>query len=123
MTANTIKFTAYDHPNEGDETEVSLPASWCICSTCSGNGSSSLYLGAITQSDREAGGDWDDPDEFADYMDGKYDRPCDRCSGTGKVLEVDEDRADPALLEKYMDQLREEADYEAICEAERRMGA
>lgn len=106
-----------------DGTEVTLPTSWAICSHCRGNGTSSLYLGAITQSDREPGGNWEDPDEFADYMEGKYDRACDTCSGSGKVRVVDIKRLSPEHLRLWEEQCNEEMEYQAMCAAERRMGA
>lgn len=59
---------------------------WVICDCCQGDGTSTAYLGAYTQSDRdEMGDEWF---EFAeDVRAGHYDRPCDECSGTGKVRE------------------------------------
>ena len=82
MTARTISI--YDE--DGNRTERTLPMVWAICGCCEGEGKSSLYLGAITQSDREPGGSWEDPDEFAEYMRGGYDRTCDECGGSGKVV-------------------------------------
>lgn len=122
MTTPTISFTLYTDANvEGRH--VQLPARWCICGACEGRGSSSAYLGAITSSDREPGGAWEDPDEFADYMAGDYDRPCGPCRGAGKVLVVDEDRCPPDLLEAHRRQQDEDLEYERMCEAERRAGA
>lgn len=101
---------------------VKLPTCWAICGCCNGEGKSSLYLGAITGSDREPGGMWDDPDAFEDYINGGYDRTCDECRGTGKVRVVDHSK----LTRKQRRQLREEIiaerEYQATVEAERRFG-
>jgi hypothetical protein len=119
--AQGIEFT---FTNADDEEEVvTLPSKWCICGGCNGDGTSSAYLGAITMSDREPGGSWEDPDEFRDYMSGAYDRECERCIGTGKVRVVDEECCNPVHLKAYNDHLEEERDYERMCEAERRAGA
>jgi len=40
-------------------------------------------------------------DEQEDYLAGRYDRQCEACKGTGKVLVVDEKHADAALLAIY----------------------
>jgi hypothetical protein len=107
---------------EGD-VEHDLPTRWEICSCCRGEGTSSAYLGAITQSDREPGGSWDDPEDFAEYMRGGYDRTCDACAGAGKVKVVDEDRCAPDLLAAWHEQRKLDAELDAIERAERRMGA
>lgn len=62
------------------------PSHWAICDTCHGDGTSTAYLGAYTQSDREEMGDeWY---EFTDNVrSGMYDRECDECHGSGKVRE------------------------------------
>lgn len=108
-------------PN-GEEEERTLPTRWAICPHCDGEGASSRYLGAITQSDREPGGAWDDPEEFADYMAGHYDRKCDTCDGTGKVREVDVERCKPEELTAWEDHCKMERELRAIERAERRMG-
>lgn len=55
---------------------------WIICPECSGEGKSSAYLGSFTREDIER--DWD-PDDWQEYLDGAYDRPCNVCRGTGKL--------------------------------------
>lgn len=116
------RITVYIETAEGDE-ERELPTRWEICECCRGEGKSSRYLGAITQSDREPGGSWDDPEDFAEYMRGGYDRTCDECDGSGKVRVVDEERCAPELLEAWREQCRDDAELDAIERAERRMGA
>lgn len=82
------------------EVEHELPGKYEICSACSGHGASSAYLGAITSEERER--DWD-PEEFEQYMEGAYDKTCEECNGSGKVVVVDEDSCNKELLEKYQD--------------------
>lgn len=113
--------TIYVETPEGDE-ERDLPTRWEICGCCNGNGTSSRYLGAITQSDREPGGDWEDPDEFEAYMAGEYDRRCDECEGSGKVRVVDVEHLSAEDLAAYEAACDEERDYQACLAAERRMG-
>lgn len=118
-----ITFTALNEA--GDEVSLSVPARWEICGCCNGNGSSSSYLGAIT-ADEWNGPDWDD-DSRDDYMSGRYDRPCDECRGLGRIQVVDEERcrsdADKLALAALRATEIEEAEYRAMCAAERRAGA
>lgn len=108
---------------EIDGEEIELPARWSICDECGGEGKSSAYLGAFTMEQLH-----EDPEFAEQYMEGGYDKPCERCKGSGKVLLVDEEacRADPALrgpLRAYLDTQRAEAEYRRESEAERRAGA
>ena len=57
---------------------MSRPGEWEICGHCRGAGKSSDYLGVIHPEDWE-------PEDLEDYVSGKYDRPCRKCSGTGKL--------------------------------------
>lgn len=106
-----------------DGVEHSFPARYEICSRCEGAGKSSAYLGAFSAERMEEEG----PDFQHCYMRGEYDRPCEACDGTGKVLEPDvgprsslEDREALALYE----QLEEDRDEMFRTEeAERRRGA
>lgn len=67
-------------PDTGED--LMLPAKWEICDTCNGDGGSSAYLGAFT------GDEWAemDYDWKEQYIKGSFDRNCDDCRGTGKVL-------------------------------------
>lgn len=105
--------------DEDGEEGVVLPTKPALCPTCDGHGKHSRHLGAFTQSDRE---EWD-PDEWDDYMTGSYDRTCETCNGKRVVEEVDEEQLTPAQRKAWRKQCREDAEYEAICAAERRMGA
>lgn len=106
--------------DDGYMPPVELPTKWAICNECSGHGKSSAYIGALTEEDIER--DWS-PEEVDDYMHGGYDRTCEACKGSGKVIVVDEDQCPPDLLKAHLDYLQDEDEYNAICAAERRMGA
>jgi hypothetical protein len=118
MTARTIRICDED----GNETERTLPMVWAICGCCRGEGKSSLYLCAITQSDRQPGGSWEDPEDFEEYMRGGYDRVCDECEGSGKVQIVDRSKLTDEDAKTLRADEDEERDYQAMVAAERRFG-
>lgn len=103
------------------ETDVQFPAKWEICSSCNGDGKIvNPSIGAITSSE------WENEWSFEDrenYMSGFYDVTCDGCCGAGKILTIDEEKADKKMLELYFKQQKEEAEYLNICRMERLMGA
>lgn len=109
--------------DDGD-TEQELPFKWEICSWCDGHGTD---RGASVECD--GGGftssEWaEQDDDFKEgYLRGDYDRPCQGCSGSGKVMVADYDRMPPEEVAAYEQQLRDDADDRAIEAAERRMGA
>lgn len=98
--------------------DTTYPAKWDICGACDGEGASSAYLGAFTSNDLHDLGD-----EFIeDYFAGIYDRACEECGGTGKLLVPDESRLTDKLREQlYRDRLAYR-ECRAIEAAERRMG-
>ena len=89
-----------------------LPTRWAICPCCDGEGQSSAHLGSFTQSDIDQ-----DPDFFADYKAGAYDRACDECNGSGKVKEV----AIECLTEEQREQYDDACDYAREVAIENRM--
>lgn len=107
-----------------DGSEIELPFKWEICPCCDGYATD---RGASVECD--GGGftssEWaeQDDDFREDYLAGRYDRPCSECNGTGKVTVADRSRMSPELVEQFDEQLRDDADYRAMCAAERRMGA
>jgi hypothetical protein len=110
-----IEWTRWVDDEDGEHQETDrLPAVWIICDTCSGNGAHSHHLGAITHEDRC--NDWDE-ESWEEYMDGGYDRRCEDCKGTGKVLVVDETACPKDLLKKYQSWM----DFLAECEREDRV--
>jgi hypothetical protein len=67
---------------------------WIICSTCEGEGKHSRHLGAFT------GSEWAELDEETQdrYMHGAYDRACERCDGSGKIL-ADQRSSEPEVCQ------------------------
>lgn len=112
----TKKYMLYDR--NGNATEHELPARWHICGNCDGAGCSSGYLGAFTGEEMH-----EDPEFFEAYMNGAYDRMCETCKGTGKVLEIDWKRVPRGLARKIRGDMREELEYRRMIEAEIKAGA
>ena len=108
----------------GEQLEVDLPFVWEICPCCDGHGTD---RGASVE--RDGGGftasEWaEEDDEFKEeYLSGFYDRPCRECNGSGKVKVADYSYMLPEDIEAYEQQLSDDADFRAMCAAERRMGA
>lgn len=77
-----------------DDKEKQMAAVWAICPVCHGEGKSSAHLGSFAVCD------WvEKSEEFKkDYQAGVFDRKCERCSGTGKVLKPDPVYAGRPLL-------------------------
>lgn len=117
MKTKRVTFTNSD----GDEVVADFPAEWEICGDCQGEGKT--YLGwaakdqpAFTAEDFA----YEGPDFYEDYMSGAYDSTCPVCNGDGKVLILKQGSG--PLWDEYVEWVREEAHYQAICEAERRFG-
>jgi hypothetical protein len=68
-----------------DDGNIRLPAKWAICDGCDGEGHHAKHIGGMVQQDLDEGF----RDVIEDYMGGVYDRKCEDCDGTGKVLVVD----------------------------------
>lgn len=122
----TIHWTQYlDGADVGEEPgeieqEHTLPARWAICDTCDGDGRHSRHLGAFTEEDL----DQQDPDFLERYVGGDYDRTCESCHGTGKVLRVDEGALkarDPELYAAWRTQTLRHARWDAEDRATRRL--
>jgi DnaJ-class molecular chaperone len=107
-----------------DDSEIELPFRWAICPACDGHATD---RGASVECD--GGGftssEWAEQDEdFKEgYLRGDYDRPCDECDGSGKVMEADYSRMTPEQIKEYDEQIEGDRECEAIHAAERRMGA
>ena len=88
-----------------------------VCPTCEGKGkhvNPSIDCNGISAEEFA-----EDPDFAEDYFRGVYDVPCAECGGR-RVVPVP---VDDAVLARYHKILDEEAAYQAMCAAERRMGA
>lgn len=113
MSRNNQRIT-YWHNDE----ERVAPHKWAICGQCDGHGKSSAYLGAYTRDDMDEQG----PDFEDDYMSGRYDRACECCDGSGKVMVADYTRMKPEEIAAHKEDLADDAEYDAMVEAERRYG-
>jgi hypothetical protein len=73
-----------------NDEEVKVPSTVQLCDSCGGEGKSSAYLGAFTGQRLE---ELQLDDDFReDYLAGRYDRPCERCGGHGRIRVPDEDQ-------------------------------
>jgi hypothetical protein len=104
--------TIYD----ADENPVELPFKWVICGRCNGHGhyNDHVYTGDEFE---EAFPTDEDKD---DYVNGRYDRTCESCDGSGKVKAVRTDLLTAEQLEAYEDAVEDEAVDRAAMAAEMR---
>jgi len=104
---------------ETEETrEVRVPAEYEVCGRCRGKGKHSHAIGAITADE------WNSPDwseeEKEDYLNGKYDQQCEVCKGLRVILVPVEERCVTDDQKAGLQSLKDDAEYEAECAAERR---
>lgn len=105
---------------DGSMEEIVLPTKKEVCPTCHGTGkhvNPSIDCNGLSAEDFA-----EDPDFREDYMRGTYDVTCYECGGNNVVDAVDWDRMTEAQTKAYEEQENEEAEYQAMCRAERRMG-
>jgi hypothetical protein len=128
---NSITVPVYTNR---DQIDVSLPARWAICQACEG---CATDRGAGLECDGPYGeggngftaSEWADRDDDfkADYLAGRYDRPCAACDGLGRVQTIDDNAVtgwrERILLKAYLAQERDSRAIDDIHAAERRMGA
>lgn len=103
-----------------------FPAHYVVCHDCQGKGTTYLGWPASEQPAFTADDFAEDPEFACDYMDGHYDRACPACDGERVVPEIDKAYFTPRDTEafnSYVKWVRDEAAYQAMCAAERRMGA
>lgn len=118
-------FTFEVDDGESDEpASYTLPLKMEVCPTCQGRGTHvnpSIDAGGITDDDDI----WDDYNEDGEslYTSGAYDMTCGTCHGRNVVPSIDRRAADKKVLEIWDEKSEEDAEFEAICRAERRMGA
>lgn len=108
------KYPGYFSDEDGEFVQV--PYKWEICSQCQGDGRSSDYLGSFTWDELNEQGD-----EFIeDYFAGDYDRPCDCCEGSGKIVVPDHSKMTEEQEKKYLEYMQAEIEYESERRAEMR---
>jgi hypothetical protein len=123
MEAMTFTFTQEN--DDGEEVSYTLPAKFEVCPTCEGRGSHvnpSIDAGGISEDDDF----WhDDEDEEGNsrYRSGFYNVTCYTCGGRNVVPAIARERADEATLKIWDAKSEDDADFEAVCRAERMMGA
>lgn len=117
---NTIRIWT-----EEEELELHPPGHWVTCPRCQGWGkhtNPAIDGNGITSDEMAELGQ-----EFLeDYLSGVYDVGCSGCGEKRVVWEIDWDRwyeINPEHASIYRKWLDGEAEYQAICEAERRAGA
>lgn len=103
-----------------DDEEIELPTCWEVCPVCHGEGrhvNPSIDCGGLDQDSL------DDLDFMDDYLAGAYDVVCNCCRGRTTVPVADTSRMTDDQVRAWELQQAEEAEYQAICRAERAMGA
>lgn len=74
-----MTFTVTYENEEGEEELIEIPARWEVCGLCNGAGqhiNPSIDAHGLSREDFDR-----DPDFAEDYMNGRFDVPCYRCSG------------------------------------------
>lgn len=122
----TVTVLLYGEDDDGEEFEehVELPVRYAVCSTCDGKGTHvnpSIDCCGLTREDFD-----DDPVFAEDYFSGVYDVQCYGCGGKRVTPEIDETRLTPEqqdAVKRLAEKGRSDAEFEAVCRAERMMGA
>jgi hypothetical protein len=120
MSAPTITLEILDA--EGCGVQHELPARFEVCGRCEGHGTHTnpaIDGNGLTAEDFDQAG----PEFLEDYLGGVYDVPCHECHGARVVTVLDRARCPRELLKAYDKKQRDDADYYAMCAAERRAGA
>jgi len=116
MTKDYIEF--YDE--EGMEVKLEKTI-YKVCPRCKGKGSHvnpNVDGHGISPQEFQ-----EDPDFREMYFAGVYDVACHECGGKRVIKEIDWSTVDEGVRKQYDIYLQEEANYNATCEMERRMGA
>lgn len=119
-----ITYTGED----GEEVTADLPSRKIVCPACKGEGFllHPSMRGHVYTAEEFA--EAFSEEEAAEYTrrGGRYDVPCERCCGNNVVDEVDDECLTAEQREHYdswCNAQREDAEYEAMCRAERLRGA
>jgi len=121
-TLDRSKMTAtldYYDPDEDDVEyiDATVEVKFVVCDTCQGRGS---HVNPSIDAHGLTGADFaEDPDFAEEYFSGAYDQPCNECGGASTVPIP----RDETIWKAIQDKWRDDAEYRAEVEAERRMGA
>jgi hypothetical protein len=110
-----LAVAKWDEYEDEERAPRLIPVEYTVCPTCEGKGKH------VNPSIDASGLTWEmeDRDFREDYLNGVYDVPCYQCHGI-RVVPMPADKEDQQAMERW---LRDELDYQAMCAAERRMGA
>lgn len=111
-----MRHVTFIYVDDFPEDRKYLPTKWEICPSCLGDGTIRPNISEETYFDMG-------PEEREDYFEGRHDRPCPECDGSGKIKVIDEARCDPADLEEYRTQEADRLASEYEAAAERKLGA
>ena len=101
-----------------------LEATFGVCPLCEGKGkhvNPSIDSCGLSREDFD-----NDPQFEEDYFSGRYDVQCYECKGERVIATPDLDRLNPDQKRWWAaveEDIEDDARYDAMCEAERRMGA
>ena len=122
----TVSFTFEDE--DGEEIVHEFPSTKEVCSNCRGEGTHltpGMRDHAYSQEDFENEFDTDEQEAYF-TRGGRYDVTCESCDGLRVVDVIDESRfseKDKEMFEIFCEHEKDQAEYDAMCAAERRMGA
>ena len=98
-----------------------VPGKWAICGCCHGAGQHCHNIdGNGLSSEMEQ-----DPEFMEAYRAGLYDKPCEECGGSGKIIVPDENRFNEdqkILMDAWNEHCASESQYRALVAAERAHG-
>lgn len=108
-----------DAVDDGRLSHFTFSMVWVICDYCAGNGSHSRRFGVMSSEDFA---EWDTGSRES-YLSGEYDATCDRCQGSGKIHQLDENSLPTEVIEFIADYRRDAWEFADVSAQERRIGA
>lgn len=122
-------FTFEVENEEGESTAYTLPAHFEVCPRCEGHGTHlNPSIGEHAYSAEEFFEEFSEPEDREEYFrhGGIYDVTCEECGGKRVVPVIDEKACTTATqkeaLALYLEKEASDAEYDRLCESERRMG-
>lgn len=128
----TFTFEWGENEETGEPVVYVVPITREVCPTCGGKGSHvnpSIDASGIGGDDEfwddDYSEDYDDEDGNpggSKYLNGFYDVTCYTCNGKNVVPTIDRRITEQKALEAWDDRCADAAEYDRVCEAERRYG-